>query len=158
MLQDVLLPVIANELIEDYLEFTENRDKFENLVSFERQRFGWDHAQAAAQVMLAWNLPDELICCVCLHHKGTSLLTDENLRSTSLAAVAVSCLLPDPLRQEADGLAQLIELEENWDDFELLPMAERIDAAFREIARDTKNHFSFLRTCQKARERTNGES
>jgi len=61
--------------------------------------------------MLAWNLPDELICCVCLHHNGTSLLANEKLKDTAPAAVAVSCLIPDPLRQEADGFERLIELE-----------------------------------------------
>lgn len=153
MLQDFLLPPITNELFEDYLEYTENRDEFTNLVSFEEQRFGWNHAQAAARLMFDWNLPDELICCVHLHHKGTAPLNDENLKTTSHAAVAVSGLLPDPLRQEADGLARLIELEENWDEFELLPIAERIDAEFRELSRDTSNHFSFLRLCHKALER-----
>jgi serine/threonine-protein kinase len=150
MLQDFLLPVITNELFEAYLEFTEDRDQFTNLVSFEQQKFGWDHARAAAQLMFAWHFPDELICCVCLHHEGTSPLADEELKNTSHAAVAISCLLPDPLRQEADGLARLIELEKNWGDFELLPMAERIDAEFQETAGDTRNHFSFLRHCQKA--------
>ncbi len=47
MLQDFLLPIITNELLEDYLEFAEYRDDFGNLVSFEQQKFGWDHAQAA---------------------------------------------------------------------------------------------------------------
>jgi serine/threonine-protein kinase len=150
MLQDILLPAITNELFEDYLEFAENREKFTDLASFEQQRFGWNHAQAAAQVMLVWNLPDELICCVYSHHKGTSPLSDEEFKNASLAAVAVSCLLPDPLRQEVHGLAQLIDLDKNWDDFELLPIAKRIDAEFSEIASDTRNHIPFLRICQKA--------
>ncbi len=104
--------------------------------------------------MLSWNFPDELICCVCLHHKGVSLLADEQLKNTCAAAVAVSSLIPDPLRQEADGLEQLIELDRSWDALELLPLAERIDAEFQDIAGESNNQFPFFRICQNALERS----
>lgn len=158
MLQDFLLPLITNQLFDDYLEFTSERDQFENLIAFEREKFGWDHALVAAQVMHAWQFPDELICCVYYHHHSLSILKDEELGKTAVAAVAVSSLLPDALRQESNSLERLIALEKEWPEFELLPIAEKIDIEFKEMASDNKNHFSFLRTYQNALKRSEANS
>ena len=87
MLQDFLLPLITNQLFDEYLSFTENQHNYSSLVAFEKHCFGWDHAEAAAHVMSAWHFPDELVCCVLLHHLGTAVLTMEELRNTSAAAV-----------------------------------------------------------------------
>lgn len=158
MLQDFLLPVLTNQLFEDYLEFTENRDQFTNLAEFEQQKFGWNHAEAAAQVMFAWNFPDELICCVALHHQGVDIVNDEKLNKTSATAVAISSLIPDALRQESSGLEKLIQLDKEWSPLKLMPLAEKVDVEFRTIASDVKNHFSFLRVYQKALERMQASS
>lgn len=149
MLQDYLLPLVTNQLIDKYLEFTENRKQFPDLPTFEQQSFHWDHAKAGAMVMLGWNLPDELVCCVCLHHRGVSLLQDEKLGKTAAAAVAVSCLLPDALCQESDGVTKLAELEQAWEPFELLETAQRVNDEFLQMATNARNHFSFLRACEK---------
>ncbi len=154
MLQDFLLPLITNQMLDDYLEFTGNRDSFTNLVAFERQKFGWDHAEAAAQVMYSWEFPDELICCVYFHHHGLKILKDEKLGKTSAAAVAISSLIPDALRQETDSLQKLIDLEKEWDELELLPIAERVNAEFEEMS-DARNHFTFLRVYQNALKKSN---
>ena len=148
MLQDFLLPLISNELYEDYLEFTQNRDEYGNLPSFERSKQGWDHAEAAAQVMLAWNFPDELICCVCLHHRGLQLMEDKFFAKSAAAAVAIASLIPDPLRQEADGVERLIEMESKIDGFNVLHLAEQVDEEFTAVSQ-VEHHFSFLKACQK---------
>ncbi|HEY2249571.1 MAG TPA: HDOD domain-containing protein, partial [Planctomycetaceae bacterium] len=45
LLQDYLLPVLTNELYDDYLEFIKMRDRRAvNLWDFEQATFGWDHA------------------------------------------------------------------------------------------------------------------
>jgi HD-like signal output (HDOD) protein len=154
MLQDFLLPLITNQNFEVYLEFTEYREEHSSLVAFERERFKWDHAEAVALVMCGWQFPDELICCVYLHHQSGKLLVDPQLSRTSAAAVAVSALLPDAMRQESDGLQRLIELETQWPQFQLLPLAEKIDTEFQSIAQNTQNHFSLLRSVQKALSRS----
>lgn len=154
MLQDFLLPLITNQMLDDYLEFTSDRDSYESLVDFERQKFGWDHALAAAQVMYAWEFPDELICCVCYHHHGVDILKDEQLGKTSAAAVAISSLIPDALRQESEGLPKLMELEKNWAEFDLMAIAERVADEFQEMV-DVRNHFTFLRVYQNALKRMN---
>ena len=153
MLQDFLLPVITNQLLDHYLEFTNNLDQYANLAVFEQAKLGWNHALAAGQLMFAWNFPDELICCVCLHHGGIGLLKDAQLGKTSVAAVAISALIPDAIRQEPNGMQTLLTLSDQWDSFDLLTVAEKIDDEFQSVATDVKNHFSFLRVCQKALER-----
>lgn len=158
MLQDFLLPLITNELYEQYCEFTENPEEHKNLCAFERKKFGWDHAQAGAQVMLGWNFPDELICCVCLHHRGLAMFKDDQLKRTSAMAVTISSLVPDPIQQEPEGMNQLIKLDEKWPSFNLLPLAEKIDEEFQSTTSD-QNHFAFVKVCQKAMERaTSAES
>lgn len=158
MLQDFLLPLLTNQLLDNYLEFSENREQHTNLAEFERHKLGWDHAEAAAQVMFAWHFPDELICCVGLHHRGLEILDDENLRNTSAAAVAVSSLMPDALRQESKGIERLVELEKDWKEFRLMPLAEKIEGEFQSMATRAKNHFSFLRVCRQTLKRLKAES
>ena len=148
MLQDFLLPLITNQMFDDYVEFTTHRDDFTNLVSFEQQRFKWDHAQVAAQVMHSWQFPDELVCCVYYHHQGLAVLKDERLAKTSAAAVAISSLLPDAFRQETNGLEKLFELEREWPELDLLTVAEKVNDNFLEMAGDVRNHFPFIRTLQ----------
>lgn len=155
MLQDFLLPLITSQLCDDYMEFTGNRNAYQNVVAFERNKFGWDHGVAAAQVMHAWHFPDELVCCVFYHHHGLDILKDENLKKTAAAAVAISSLLPDALRQETNGMEKLIELETEWPELELLNTAERISEEFKEMTNNAKNHFSFLRVYQNAIKRMN---
>ncbi len=148
MLQDFLLPLITNQLLTEYLEFTENRNDYNTLIEFEQQKFSWNHAEAAAHVMYTWEFPDELICCVFLHHRGMDVYKDPALGKTSVAAVALSSYIPDALRQETDSLEKLIEIEKNWPEFDLQTLAETVDANFNEVAKDVKNHFSFLRAYQ----------
>jgi serine/threonine-protein kinase len=149
MLQDFLLPLIGNELIDDYLEFAENRDKYGSIVEFERERLGWDHAVAAAHVMRDWQFPDELVCCVCLHHRGLDIRADRELGSTSVAAAAIASLMPDALRQNANGLELLMSLEGQWDAFNLGEIAEKIGQEFQAMT-STQHHFSLLRFYENA--------
>lgn len=157
MLQDFLLPLLTNQLLDTYLDFTSNRDQFSSLAGFERDKLRWDHSEAAAQVMHAWHFPDELVCCVGLHHRGLGILEDDQLRNTSAAAVAISSMIPDPLRQEVKGIEKLVELESNWREFRLLALAEKVDAEFQAMAIQTKNHFSFLRVCRQTLKRLKAE-
>jgi HD-like signal output (HDOD) protein len=65
LLQDYLLPVLTNDLVDDYREFLQPRDgNWESLSDFEQARFGWDHAMVGACLAYDWKLPDELVCCI----------------------------------------------------------------------------------------------
>lgn len=153
MLQDFLLPLITNQLIDDYLDFMGDPKSFGSLTNFEQERFGWNHAVAAASVMAAWQFPDELVCCVALHHQGAKLLNDPQYNKSSLAAVAMSTLLPDALRQEPQPMDRLFQHEEELDGFELLAVAETVDEEFNLIADCRQNQFSFLRTVKRELDR-----
>lgn len=158
MLQDFMLPMITNQLVDDYLEFTEHRDQFENLVEFEQKQFHWNHAQASAHIMLAWQFPDELICCVHFHHHGLAVLKDEKLRNTSVAATAISALLTDALRQEPDGVTKLMSLDEQWSEFNLFKIAKKIDLEFQEVSENASNHIPFIRVLENAKKRMQKEA
>ena len=71
LLQDYLLPVLTNDLFDDYREFVQSRDTTaKSLSEFEQARFGWDHGLVGACLAHAWKLPDELVCCIRYHHSG----------------------------------------------------------------------------------------
>ncbi len=153
MLQDFLLPMITNQLVDDYLEFAENRNQTSNLAAFEQERFGWNHAQASAHIMLSWMFPDELICCVHFHHHGLEILKDEKLRKTSVAATAVSSLMLDALRQEPQGIEKLMHLDEHWTEFDLFKTAKKVDMEFQALSENASNHIPFARVLESTKKR-----
>lgn len=150
MLQDFLLPLITNQLYDDYLEFTEHRENYPNLTAFEKQTFGWDHAEAAAHVMYSWNFPDELVCAVFFHHSGVGILKNKQAANTAVAASAIAALMPDAIGQIPNGMQQLIQLEQAWPAFNLKETAKLVDEEFEEVSNNARNRFSFLRAYRKA--------
>lgn len=146
MLQDCLLPIVSGELWDLYLQFFSlNSATPPDLAEFERENLGWDHAWAIAHIMLDWKFPDDLVCCVCFHHRGLEILDDPALGQTAAAAVAISALLPDAWRQVRVGIVQLLRLEEEWPEFKLLDIVSRVDEQFHELCPNTMNEFSLLR-------------
>eukprot|EP00913_Durusdinium_trenchii_P005655 g5273.t1 len=145
MLADFILPVVTNQLFPSYYEFTQlDGEDVQTLIQFERSSLGWDHANAAAQVMFCWGFPDDLICCVLMHHYGMKLLADKAMRTTAAAAVAIACFMPDPLKQDYAGIARLRQLEGRWSAFRLDEIAERVDAEFSEMSIGMGDHQTLL--------------
>ncbi|MCA9005485.1 MAG: HDOD domain-containing protein [Planctomycetaceae bacterium] len=150
MLQDFLLPILSRELFEQYLQFTVSQDSTPCILSsYELEHFSWNHCEAAAHVMLDWSFPDDLICSVYLHHEGLKILTDDKLGRTPAAAVAVASLIPDPLRQNPEGLQQLLTLAEAWPEFKLFDLAEKIDQELREESTAAVNYLSLKNRLEK---------
>jgi HD-like signal output (HDOD) protein len=149
LLQDFLLPVLGNEMYEPYKQFIELRQaQPECLIDFEQTRFGWDHALAAACLAHRWELPDELVCCIFFHHRGLRILADSQLARSPVAAVALSALLPDQLRQNYTGLEQLALLQTKWPTMNLPAIIQRVDDAHRELSLDSKIEFPLSRRCK----------
>jgi serine/threonine-protein kinase len=149
VLQDYLLPVISNELYDDYLEFVEHRDDMPAcLCEFEQQKFGWDHAFAGAALAVRWHLPADLACCILFHHAGLRILGHPQLGRTAVAAVALSALLPDELRQHRHGLEQLAKLGQKWPAFDLHALAEEVDREHEEVGLGLRNAFPLSRLCR----------
>ncbi len=94
LLQDMAVPLLAKELSKDYLALLEQRDNGRvRLSTLERERFGWTHAQAAAEIARSWNLPAEFGDLVEQHCSIDELLASPNARP-EVVAVAMSALLP----------------------------------------------------------------
>ena len=142
MLQDFLLPILTDQLCEDYLEYSENYKEWKNLIEFENAKFGWNHAQAAAQMLLTWEFPDELICCILCHHVGKSILADPMLDKSSVAVVAMSAFSPEQMLQEPNGMDTLIALNDSWPNFDLGAVVSTVDTTFQETASGQRHHFS----------------
>lgn len=152
LLQDFLLPVLTNELYSKYLEFVKRQEQGDcSLMHFEQQVFGWNHAEAGARVMFDWGFPDELVCCVLVHHHGLPILTNNALSRTSAAAVAIAGLVPDFLKQVPDGLSQLVKLSEIWRIFNVYDVANQIHDEFKAQAHEGANFIPFKDRCQKFR-------
>lgn len=130
MLQDFLLPVLAEQMTEQYATFSEHLKQEVNaarsLGDLERNQFGWDHSEAGARVMLEWGFPDELVCLVYVHHRVDHLSELSKLESKIAPAVAVSSCLPDFLNQTPHGLEFLKAMEEVWPDFNLESVAAQV--------------------------------
>ncbi|MBI3860262.1 MAG: HDOD domain-containing protein [Planctomycetia bacterium] len=155
LLQDFLLPVVTNELYDKYLNFIQQRDKTAlDIWNFEQTAFGWDHALAGACIAKSWKLPDELICCIMFHHVGLDILSHDELSNTAVAAVALSALLPDQMRQCFQGLEQLLALEAKWPAFNLRDMAEIVDAKQETSGLGVRNDFPLSRRCKGIFEQT----
>lgn len=149
LLQDFLLPLVSNELLDDYVEFISHRDDHPACLSeYEQDRFGWDHARAAAALATRWHLPADLICCILFHHAGLQILGHPQLGRTAAAAVAVSALLPDELRQQKLGLEQLARLGQKWKAFDLERLAARVDAEHEAIGLGVRNPFPLSELCR----------
>lgn len=151
MLADFILPDVMTQLYPSYHDFIEQSgNEPRRLVQYEQDTFGWQHPQAAALVMFGWGFPDDLICCVLLHHHGFKLLADSTLRSTSAAAVAVASFIPDGLNQVPDGMDLLFRLEQKWNAFHLVEIAERVYEQVERIGLGLADHSMLLRYCRAA--------
>lgn len=149
LLQDYLLPVVTNELHGQYVEFIKARDSNPiDLCQFEQQTFEWDHALAGACLARRWKLPDELVGCILFHHAGIEILNDPDLGRTAAAAVALSALLPDQLRQCYQGLEQLVVVEQAWPSLNLKAVAEAVDAQHQANELGVHNDFPLARRCR----------
>ena len=94
LLQDMGIPLLAKELPEDYTQLLQERDSGRHRLSdLERERFGWDHAEAAAILARKWNLPAEFIAMV-ESHTRPDILAPDFRNHWGRVAVALSSLLP----------------------------------------------------------------
>jgi HD-like signal output (HDOD) protein len=131
LLQDYVLPVLTNDLFDDYRQFVQSEDtNAQTLSEFERATFGWDHGLVGACLAYDWNLPDELVCCIRYHHSGLEILNDPRLGRSPVAATALSALLPDQFCQHHHGLELLVQLERTWPAFCLQRLAETVDRQY----------------------------
>ncbi|GAB4144251.1 MAG: hypothetical protein Tsb009_15810 [Planctomycetaceae bacterium] len=145
MMMDFVLPMATHHFGREYFQHLQMPESSRTtLVEFEQNTFGWDHAYAAAQVMLSWEFPDDLICCVLLHHRGLKLFNDKQLRKTAANAVALAACIPDSLDQMPHGLSLLTTLASQWPAFDLKTIANTVYLQYEEMTTRKTDHEPFL--------------
>ncbi|MEX2188127.1 MAG: HDOD domain-containing protein [Pirellulales bacterium] len=136
LLQDMAVPLLAKELAGDYLKLLEERNETKTRLSqLERDRFGWTHGEAAAQLCRTWNLPDAFVNLI-EHHSDLDSL-NENGGTPSQKAVAVSAFLPAAADGEWHEFAQFEAAYAQLVDPAKTPVTkllEETDAQFTEFA------------------------
>jgi HD-like signal output (HDOD) protein len=147
LLQDMAIPLLAKEFPGVYEKLLAARDQGrQRLSSLEESSFGWTHAQAAAEMVRQWHLPEEFASLIEGHagggpsaqRVGNSSAAGRSLTAADLGRdiVALSAMLPaaaDPLWIECAAWEQNLGL--------LCPSAdapnellEQVDGEFAEFA------------------------
>ena len=94
LLQDMAVPLLAKELPEDYAALLEARASGEKRLSdLEQERFGWTHADAAAQMARNWSLPEEFASLIEAHADLNEAAAKADAEPGPFS-VALSSLLP----------------------------------------------------------------
>ncbi len=138
LLQDFLLPVLTNQYDDRYIQFLkEAAPEGVALTTWEKETFGWDHAAAGAFMAHKWNMPDDLLCAILLHHRMDLPLQASNKELFNLFPVTLAALLPDQLCQETHGVRKLVSADSRSSIIKLDSICESVDA---ELAAITDGH------------------
>ena len=86
LLQDMAIPLLAKELPQEYLALLTSRSDGARLSDLEQQRFGWNHASAAARMARSWKMPESFAC---LLEKNIRVATGEPANTADAFAAAV---------------------------------------------------------------------
>lgn len=147
LLQDYLLPVLTNHFDKEYLFYLDSAyGEGRNLVEWERETFGWDHAAAGAALAAAWNFPDELLCALYYHHSLPTILERPEPEFFCLFPVALAGLLPDQLKQMRDGFHELIRVDGLCSQIALTDTCQVVDDEQMRLAEgyEIPNHLSSM--------------
>ncbi len=141
LLQDFLLPTLTVQLTRAYTEFSQTpAASRQSLHEFERAKFKWDHGEAGARVMLSWKFPDDLICCVLIHHELDVVREHPQLQQSAALPCALAGLMPDLLQQIPNGHLRLLELQSSLPNINLEDAARSADESLRTDTPDLRGH------------------
>jgi len=100
LLQDMAIPILAKALPSEYAELSQQRrERGVSLSLLERERFGWDHAEAAGRLVRAWNMPATFAKLISLHTSLEEVAARETVTPEEWA-VMLSSLLPSVLEAQ----------------------------------------------------------
>ncbi|MDA1232319.1 MAG: HDOD domain-containing protein, partial [Planctomycetota bacterium] len=147
LLQDYLLPVLTNVFDKNYLQFLDvPLGQGKDLVVWERDTFGFDHASAGACFAAQWHFPPDLLCSIFFHHSLESTLRGTHAEFFKLFPVALASLLPDQLHQSPAGFQTLITVAGHCSAIDLTDVCRKVDAEQMKLAAgyEIPNHLSEL--------------
>ena len=128
LLQDFLLPALTNRFDQEYVRFLEEDAKEgRDLIDWEQERFGWNHATAAAVAAKQWRLPDDLLCAFYYHHSLKTTLSRPEAEFFHLFPVSLASLLPDQLKQCPAGIRELIKVDSKCPAIDLNSLCSEVD-------------------------------
>ena len=128
LLADCCLPVLAANDPSFYLGFRKHAGSLKGtLEQYERQRVGSDHAKMAAMLCLGWQFPDDLVCCILLHHASMQDLALHGVHGTAAVPVRLAAHLPDWFQQDPHGLERLVAFASKTDMIDLRALAAGAD-------------------------------
>ncbi|MEM8670838.1 MAG: HDOD domain-containing protein [Planctomycetota bacterium] len=136
LLQDMAIPLLLQELPEEYEPMVQKRaDEGCRLSGLEKEMFGWDHADAAAMLAKQWNLPPEFVTLIAKHTHLEELI--ENDGDKGSACVALASLLPscseDEWREREEFMSGFGRVS-GFSDSELNEIFVQVDESTAEFA------------------------
>ena len=132
LIQDFILPSLTRQHVAEYASFMQRLSAGDGeLTALEFSQFGCTHADCAAYLMLNWSFPDDLICCVLLHHRAAQIWSLEPLRNTVLPALAVTSWLPCVLSPSTVNLGKFCEFVTENLCLDLAALAQSVDDQLR---------------------------
>lgn len=149
MLQDILLPMLTRRYQVEYHEYLHHGAP-ESLVQFERDRFGWTHAEITAKTLLKWGFSNTLALAVLQHHDSPEKGLIENDQVPIYFALSCSSLLPDVMRQSPDGVTRLVDLHAINSRFHVMDIATATDEAVQELSTSLHYPVSLVHRIQNA--------
>lgn len=136
LLQDMAIPLLAKELPEEYNKlFHARRGGKVRLSEVEHERFGWNHAQAAAKLACGWSLPEEFAALI-EHHAAYEDIQRAGGTHGQLT-IALSALLPsaqDATWFEHDQFVEAYHELTGGSMSDLMTLLAAIDESFGEFA------------------------
>src|SRR5262249_13158265 len=136
LLQDMAIPLLAKELPREYLRLLSDRaDGRRRLSDLEQAQFGWNHAQAAAQMARSSKKPPALSHLLERHARFDRLQAKQSDRS--VVAVGLSALLPTATDSRWHECRQFDAVYDRYSSAGSLSapkMLSRIDHEFTEFA------------------------
>lgn len=131
MMSDCVLPVLVahdSEFYKTCRNGASESNALRPLSYFEYNRFQFCHAYAAAQVCVGWKFPDDLICCILLHHAPTRKLIKLGLNGSAVVAVKIAAYLPDPFEQQPGGVQALEKIARHLPGVDLVDLLRQVDS------------------------------
>ncbi len=149
MLQDIMLPTLTRRYQIDYYEYLNSRDP-RNLAEFEKDRFGWTHAEITAKTLLNWGFSNTLALAVLQHHDNSEELLRTEDEIPLGFSVSCSSLLMDVMRQSPNGVLKLMDLQSINQRFQVMEIAASVDQAISELSPNLHNPVSLVHRLQNA--------
>lgn len=148
-LQDILLPLLTSQNESEYRRYL-NCDDYPGIEEFERDTFGWTHAELTAKVLLEWGFPRSLIVRVLMHHCSPEELFVADGPLSEVTPNATAALLSDTLQQSPSGVARLVDLQRFHPRMKVLEIADVVDRHASQSVNTPTNNLPLVTRIQSA--------